>query len=141
MNGKVDIREALRLKCKGLSYAKVAEELGVSAGAVHKRIQALIPDKNAIEGYKEKKADILADLQLRLLENIDPELIKKSSVRDRVVSAGILIDKERLERGQSTSNMALALGQIDASDAGSARDFIAKQIANALTSEDKRAND
>jgi len=34
--------------------------------------------------------------------------IKKMSARDRVLAFGILYDKERLERGQSTENIAYA---------------------------------
>ena len=33
--------------------------------------------------------------------------IEKASLRDKVIAAGVLFDKERLERGQSTSNQSM----------------------------------
>ena len=36
---------------------------------------------------------------------------EKASLRDKVISAGVLFDKERLERGQSTVNLASIYSQ------------------------------
>ena len=44
---------------------------------------------------------------MRLLSAISDTDIKKASLRDKVIAAGILFDKERLERGQSTSNVSV----------------------------------
>jgi hypothetical protein len=46
-------------------------------------------------------------VQRRLLNNISQADIKKSGLRDKVVAVGILYDKERLERGQSTENVSI----------------------------------
>jgi len=35
---------------------------------------------------------------------VDASRLKKINIRDAVISTGILFDKERLERGQSTAN-------------------------------------
>ena len=37
--------------------------------------------------------------------------LEKASLRDKVISAGVLFDKERLERGQSTVNLASIYSQ------------------------------
>ena len=39
-----------------------------------------------------------------LSSQVDARRLKKVNIRDAVISAGILYDKERLERGQSTAN-------------------------------------
>lgn len=55
-----------------------------------------------IKRYKDNRADILAGIQDRLLSSITLEDVQKTSLRDKIVSAGILYDKERLERDQAT---------------------------------------
>ncbi len=55
-----------------------------------------------VERFKANRADIFAAKQNELLNELTPAKLKKIHPRDAVVSAGILYDKERLERGQST---------------------------------------
>ena len=84
---------------------QIAKIQGVSKQAVHKRLQAFLPN-DSTELYKNNKADILATAQLKIITQIDQPRLKKAGLRDLVVSAGILYDKERLERGQSTHNVS-----------------------------------
>lgn len=58
------------------------------------------------EEYKENRADILAGVGRKILATITDADIKKASLNQKVVSYGILYDKERLERGESTENIA-----------------------------------
>jgi len=55
-----------------------------------------------IDDYVEHRATILQGLQAKILKSIDLPAIQKTPASQRVVMAGILYDKERLERGQST---------------------------------------
>ena len=101
---KVDIEKALDLKLNhGLSYEQMEPILGVSHGAIHKRIKHLLPN-NDTKYYQDHRADIFSHVQLKLLSQIDAQRLKKVNIRDAVISTGILYDKERLERGQSTAN-------------------------------------
>lgn len=59
-----------------------------------------------VNDYKQHRADILAGLQSRLIESITQADIQKAPVGSRVLAAAQLYDKERLERGQSTANIA-----------------------------------
>jgi hypothetical protein len=62
--------------------------------------------RGRVEAYKANRGDILAGIQERIIHTLTDADIKKASMLQRVTAAGILYDKERLERGQSTSNQA-----------------------------------
>ena len=110
---KVDYSQALDLKLNhGLNYPQIAKIQGVSTQAIHKKLQHFLPTQDT-EEYKDKRADILAHTQLKLITQIDSKRLKKAQLRDLVVSAGILYDKERLERGQSTTNVDVHLERAD----------------------------
>lgn len=55
--------------------------------------------RNTAESYKTHRAEILAGLQDKILQTVNLADIKEASVLQRVTAAGILYDKERLERG------------------------------------------
>ena len=59
-------------------------------------------EQSKVRDYKQGRADILAGIQGKILESISSEDIKKASLNQKVVSIGILYDKERLERDKST---------------------------------------
>ena len=101
---KVDVERALDLHLNhGLSYAQMAPILGVHPSAIHKRIKHLLPNLDT-QYYQDHRANIFSHIQLKLLSQVDSPRLKKLNIRDAVISAGILYDKERLERGQSTAN-------------------------------------
>ena len=49
---------------------------------------------------------MFAATQSRILNNLTDDDIKKGSMLQKATAVGILYDKERLERGQSTENVA-----------------------------------
>ena len=101
---KVNVAAALDLQLNhGLSYAQMAPILGVTPSAIHRRLKHLLPDEST-KYYQDHRADIFSHVQLKLLSQIDAQRLKKVNIRDAVISTGILYDKERLERGQSTAN-------------------------------------
>jgi hypothetical protein len=65
-----------------------------------------------VNEYKNKRADILAGLQHRLLSSITDADVQKAPLGSRVLAACQIYDKERLERGQSTENIAQIHGDI-----------------------------
>lgn len=104
---KLDKEEALHLKLDhGLTYQEIAEMSGTTKQAVHQAIAPLIGNMKEVEEFKGKRADIFANKQKELLLALDDAKVKNMAGRDLVVAAGILFDKERLERGQSTVNLA-----------------------------------
>ena len=118
---KVNVAAALDLKLNhDLSYAQMAPLLGVTPAAIHKRLKHLLPDENT-KYYQNHRADIFSHAQLQLLSQVDARRLRKINIRDAVISAGILYDKERLERGQSTANadmriLSVTLAELEAQE-------------------------
>ena len=103
---KVDTAQAINLRLNHkLSYNRIAKIQGVTTQAVHQRLKQFLPTEET-EIYKNNRADILANTQLKIITQIDSPRLKKAGLRDLVVSAGILYDKERLERGLSSQNVS-----------------------------------
>lgn len=101
----IDVSTALDQRVNNrLSYEQIAKLQGVTKQAIHKRLKGLLPDE-AAEVYREKRADIFSKMQLDCLSAVDGPKRKAASALQLVTCAGILYDKERLERGQSTSNI------------------------------------
>ena len=109
---KLDASKMLELKTVNqLSYAEIAAIDGTTPQNIHSKIKDLLPTE-ATKTYQEHRADILSNLQLKLLSNLDDDRLKKASAFQLVGAAGLLYDKERLERGQSTENIAQIHGDI-----------------------------
>jgi len=111
--GRVDKLRAVELRRGGATYREIAAIQGVSPQAINKQIKDLLPNADT-DTYKKHRADILARLQVRLLGAIDDESIKKMPAASAVLAACQLYDKERLERGQSTSNMMSVHADLEA---------------------------
>ena len=67
-----------------------------------------------LKSFKENRADILALKQSVCLDNLTAEKAEKSSNRDLAVTFGILYEKERLDRGESTANVSVLSKRLDA---------------------------
>ena len=110
----VDVNQAVDLKYnRHLSYKQIAAIQGVSPQAVHQRIKDLLPIPET-RVYQDHRADILANLQLKLLSHLDEARLRKASAYQLVGSAGLLYDKERIERGLSTANLSMLMADIEA---------------------------
>jgi len=111
-NKGIDVKKALELRQQGVTYTDIGKVFNVSKQAVE---QALRPYKGKfrqLEQYKVNRADILAEIQLEILKSLDCDSIKKASAYQRIGMYGILYDKERLERGESTENVSVIVGAI-----------------------------
>ena len=110
----VDPSAALKLKIDHhLSYSQIAAIQGVTKQAIHQRIKNLLPIPET-KVWQDHRADILANLQLRLLSFIDDEKLKKTPVGSLVLAACQLYDKERIEKGLSTANLSVLMSDIEA---------------------------
>ena len=126
--GKVTTSEALDLKVNhGLNYHQIGKLQGTSHVAIMKKIKHLLPNETT-KVYQEKKADILDHAQLRLLSQVTDAKLKKVSVRDAVVSYGILYDKARLERGQATSIVDPGQATLDLAELSKRKDKLLDEL-------------
>lgn len=100
----------------------IAKRLGVTTGAVYKFLDKATPEHQALEAFKNNRANVFADLQSKAID-LQRKLIE-SFYEDGVLVAltpqqktglmmslnavsGTIYDKERLELGKSTQNVGL----------------------------------
>jgi transcriptional regulator with XRE-family HTH domain len=119
---QIPIELIIDYKRRGLTQAQVAKLLDCSEYNISKR---LAPHRELIDctqKYVDNRPFILALEQERIRQHITPAKLAKASARDLAVMFGIFYDKERLETGQSTQNIAYA-------DLVKARESLAKERA------------
>jgi predicted transcriptional regulator len=104
----IPIERLLQLKGKNLTDQEVATILGCNRSNVSRRLKQHAPRLQRIDNYKKYRADILVDLQIKALDNVTDAKLKDSSATQLITGMAILYDKERIERGLSTSNLSIA---------------------------------
>ena len=106
---RVDVGQAIKFRInRGWSYNEIAAKQGVSKTAV---INALKPIRSltdlpiSSERYNEHREMIIDGAMAKLLvHSVAEDKLKKSSTLQLMSAYGILFDKQRLIRGESTSN-------------------------------------
>ena len=101
----IPIEDMLELRRKDLTLKQISVILGCSEANVHKRLKGFAPVQVKIDRYKRHRADLLTLTQATIHDSITPDVIAEASLLQRTTAMGIMYDKERLERGQSTSNV------------------------------------
>lgn len=104
---KWDMGKAIELRMAGMSYGDIAKFFSIPKPTVQARLKPFFGKEADVPAFKAHRADLFAGQQVRLLSAITDKDIEKASLRDKVIAAGVLYDKERLERGQSTSNVSM----------------------------------
>jgi transposase len=104
----VDLEKTLNLLKAGLTYEEIGKVFGVGPHTISNQLNKYITDGIDLEFYKRNRADILASKGMQILKSVSQKDIEKASAYQRIGMYGILYDKERLERGQSTANIAYA---------------------------------
>jgi IS30 family transposase len=88
----------------GIATRTIEEIVGLDHSTIARRLKRLTPRKTT-DIYKALEAQVLCEKRRRLLSTSDKLSAKEQ--RDIATAYGIYYDKERLERGQSTSNQAI----------------------------------
>lgn len=113
---------------KPLTQAEIAGILNLSVPAVNmalKKLPQSVLNARDVESYRKNRADIFADAQRLILQYITPDKLKKASINQLGTLFGILYDKEQLEKGRSTSNVAvLNKSMIDEASMAKIKDVI-----------------
>jgi hypothetical protein len=106
-----------------LSLRQLATVCDTDHAYVSRVLQSYGISKQSIDEFKECKADILEGLSSRLLSSISNEDIQKASIQQRIVGAGILLDKANDAKGLSrvipmvTINMISPVKPVEVIDA------------------------
>ena len=101
----IPLEKIIKLRSKGLSLKEVANVLGCSEANISLRLKDHLDDLDALDDFKQVRGDTLALYQRKLINSLNTGDIQKASPYQRVGMFGILYDKERLERGQTTENI------------------------------------
>lgn len=117
---RVNIGKALKMRLEnGNSLSEIAAYFGVTKGAVSaalKPFSGMVEKAEAIRAYANNRSDVLDAAQYAAMTQfLDPVRLEKMSSRDAAISYGVLYDKGRLEKGQSTQNLAITgvIGVLD----------------------------
>jgi len=104
MKKRIDTDKVVALARKGKSNKDIALATGIhfnTVGTVLKRYEL---NEKEIQVFDKSKVSILKDLQRRIINSISDDDLVKMNAYQKTTMLGILIDKERLIAGQSTSN-------------------------------------
>jgi hypothetical protein len=97
-----------------LTTREIAAIADTEHSYVIKTLQRYGIEREPLERYKRSRADIFAGLQERILSSVTTEDIQKASLFQKAGVVGLLYDKERLESGLSTGNLAVIHADIAA---------------------------
>lgn len=118
---KLNRAKALQQADRGMTNPEIAKAQSVASSTVFRFMQRMRPEQQAVERFKTGRADMLArlqakslDAQERILDTLDDGVVKALTPSQKTgllmalnAQHGTLFDKERLERGQSTSNQSV----------------------------------
>lgn len=99
------IRKIARLAIKGNTERAISALTGIPKTTIHAQLQ-VIKDSPEFHGFADKKADCYELLQYQIVNSVDQSAIKTMISKRGLTDVGILEDKIRLIRGQSTSNIS-----------------------------------
>ena len=121
---KIDLEKALELRLKGLSFRDIGKYFGCAHTSVAERLRPYVQNDDIdLDTFKKNRADLLTMKQGQVMAAMSQEDIDKASLRDKAIVFGTLYDKERLERGQSTSNQSVFFQIVQTSDQAEAIDI------------------
>ena len=96
---------------KGLSIARLAHLHRLTVPTVIRKLRRflrVIGNPEEITGYRFHESDVLDAVRWRIVQLLsEPSRLANASVRDLAIVFGILFDKARLLRGQSTQNISI----------------------------------
>jgi len=98
---------------KGLTYEEVAKQCGCTKANVIQRMHYHGLADNSLDHYVNHRVDVLRYWQRKILDSITSDDLKKANFSSKIMGYGILYDKERLETGQSTGNIAVIIDHIE----------------------------
>ena len=103
----IPISKMIEYRNKGLSYSAIAKLLDCTKANVVIRLRDYQDEIDNIDSFKQHRADTLAVHQSKLLNTLTPSKVSDMSGHSIVQSVATLYNLERLERGQSTDNIAV----------------------------------
>jgi transposase len=91
---------------KNLPMREIADQVGVSINTVSDVLAKYGINKLDLDTFVDSRNAIVKSKQQVALDALTPEKASKASFKDLAIAYGVLLDKDRLESGESTSNVA-----------------------------------
>ena len=101
-------------KHAGMSPTEISRSLGFSESKVKNILWYLNDNKDNISNFRDAKSDVFALEQLMYLSHITLEKLEGTSAKDLAAMAKTAYEKERIEMGESTENVAVVVKHIRA---------------------------
>jgi hypothetical protein len=130
-----DLEKFKKLFYAGLTHAEIADVFGVTRELVTIRANklGLTRINLSTQDFKVRMESEMLDRMQKILLAMTPEKVDKSSLSQLIMAFGILFDKVRLNRGESTQNVAsLNLHKIDPKAIDSIKEIIARETEKKL---------
>lgn len=103
---RVDVREAIRDRVRGLSYSEIAKKQNFSAPAVFKAIKSLDKlaiNKDQLDEYRKREVNLLDAAKMKfLVAAVNDKKLKSASALQCVTGFAVLTDKSLLLQGKAT---------------------------------------
>ena len=125
----------VRLFEAGFTHDEIADIFGVSRVAVTNMVTRMDLIREAANPslFQEKMQEEILIRMEAILKYMTPEKMNKASLSQLIMAFGVLYDKMRLQRGESTSNVAsLSVHKIDVQDLDKIKDIIKKHTSAKL---------
>jgi transposase len=134
--GKINDKELfVRLYSAGLTHDEIASFFGVSREAVTRMAgrMDLVRESANPALFQEKMQEEMLIRMEAMLNYMSPEKMSKASLSQLIMAFGILYDKVRLQRGESTQNVAAVnIHKLEPETLNIFRDLIAKRTQDKL---------
>lgn len=146
---RIDTGKALELRLKGLSFAQIGKLAGgMSKQAIEQRLSKftrLLDNPEAVSAFRQHEAELLDAVRSSLITSLADDLrVKKGKGKlsgyQKVGMYGILFDKMRLLRNESTANVSNLTAIIQAA-IGDRRDPIRAGVSGETISEAEVVSD
>lgn len=127
----VTVKAEMLAKClrDGWKRGQIADFFGINYRQLGELIEYYGLDPRRLAAFNECRADLLASTQSRIINSIDDDVIAKSTLRDRAHALSTLHNAERLERGQSTSNVNVHLLTAELTELEKIKDELEAELA------------
>ena len=134
--GKIDDKGMFtRLYIAGLTHEEIASYFGVSREAVSKMVARmdLVRETTNPSLFQQRMEEEILIRMESIMRYMTPDKMTKASLSQLVMALGILYDKLRLQRGESTHNVAnLNIHAFGEEDLSKIRDIIQKRTQDKL---------
>ena len=104
---KKHMNEVVELRAKGKTIKEIADKLDISMTTVWTNLQLAEAENKKIQEFNKNLPSYLSKVIARLTDQLISSDISKLSPYQMVGMLSMLIDKQRLLTGQSTSNSAV----------------------------------